>query len=195
MRELAVAGPGSVRLFGIGGSTRPGSLSLLALDAALAAAREAGAETARAAVHELDLPLYRAGRRLEDYPPSLRRLLGEVRAADALLLCSPTYHGTIAGGVKNALDLLEFVAADTPPYLGGKVVGLLALGGAGATNVINSLHHATRALSALSPPTTVIVPTAALDPATGGVRDDAVRQRLDRLARDVVDLTRRLRQH
>ena len=195
MLDAHETGPLPVWLLGLGGSTRPDSLSLVALTAALALAREAGAHTALAAVHELDLPLYWAGRPLEDYPPALPWLLGEVRAADALLLCSPTDHGTIAGGVKNALDALEFLAGDTPPYLGGKPVGLLALGGAGATNVINGLHHAARALQALSLPTTIIVPTAALDPATGGVRDDAVRQRLDRLARDVIDLARRLRPH
>lgn len=184
----------SVRLLGIGGSTRAGSLSLAALEAALGVAREAGARTTLAAVHALDLPLYRADRRLEDHPAALAWLLDEVRAADAVLLCSPTYHGTVAGGVKNALDALNFLAADTPPYFGGKPVGLMALGGAGATNVINSLQHATRALGGISPATVAIVPPAALDPATGRLRDEAVRARLTRLAAEVLDLARRLRQ-
>lgn len=189
--KIAIQAP-SVRLLGIGGSTRAGSLSLLTLTVALRLAEEAGARTVLADVRALALPVYDADRPLEAYPPTLAWLLAEVRAADAYLLCSPTYHGTVAGGVKNVLDTLEFLASDMPPYLGGKVVGLMAYGGGGA-NVINSLSHATHALNGLAALTVVTVSEGALDRDTGGVHDAAVRGRLDRLVMDVVDLTRRLR--
>ena len=192
MTDETIAAPPPVRLLGIGGSTRAGSLSRRVLEAALRLAEEAGARTVLADVRALDLPLYDADRPLEAYPPTLAWLLSEVRAADAYLLCSPTYHGTVAGGVKNVLDCLNALGADTPPYLGGKVVGLMALGGGGA-NVINSLSHATHALNGLAALTVVTVSEGALDRDTGGVHDAAVRGRLDRLVMDVVDLTRRLR--
>jgi len=106
--------PRAPRLLVIGGSTRAGSLSLRALQAALRLAEEAGARTVLADVRALDVPLYNADRRLEDYPPTLAWLLREARAADAYILCSPTYHGTVAGAVKNVLDALNFLASDTP---------------------------------------------------------------------------------
>ena len=179
------------RLLGIGGSTRAESLSLRALQAALRLAEEAGARTVLADVRALDMPLYNADRPLQDYPPTLAWLLGEARAADAYILCSPTYHGTVAGAVKNVLDALNFLASDDPPYLGGKVVGLMAFGG--GANVLNSLVHATHALNGLAAPTMVTVPGAALDPDTGEIRDAAVGRRLALMVGDVIDLTRRLR--
>jgi FMN reductase len=182
-----------IRILGIGGSTRRGSLSLALLKATLGLAEEAGARTVLADVRELDLPMYDDDRPLAEYPATLRWLLEEVRAADAYLLCSPTYHGTVAGGVKNALDALNFLWDADPPYFGGKVVGLLALGGAGAANVINSLHHATRAMNGLTAPTTAIIGESALDPERGTLRDENAERRLRQLATEVIALTHRLR--
>src|SRR5262245_58414572 len=182
-----------VRVLGIGGSTRRGSLSLALLKATLALAEQAGARTVLADVRELDLPLYDDDQPLDDYPATLRWLLDEVRAADAYLLCSPTYHGTVAGGVKNALDALNFLWDADPPYFGGKVVGLLALGGAGAANVINSLHHATRAMNGLTSPTTAIIGESAFDPERHTLRDEHAERRLRQLATEVIALTHRLR--
>jgi len=119
-------------------------------------------------------------------------LLAEVRAADAYILCSPTYHGTVSGPVKNALDALDLLGDGDPPYFGGRVVGLMALGG-GAANVLNALHHAARALGGLSAPTAVVVPNRVVDPVSGEIRDEAVRRRLDLMVHEVLDLTRRLR--
>jgi FMN reductase len=181
----------ALRLLGIGGSMRASSLSRRVLQAALRLAEEAGARTVLADVRALDLPLYNADRRLEDYPPTLAWLLHEARAAHAFILCSPTYHDTVAGGVKNALDALNLLAADNPPYLGGKVVGLMALGA--SANVLNSLAHATRALKGLAAPTVVTVPVAALNPDSGEIRDAAVARRLAFMVGEVIDLTRRLR--
>jgi NAD(P)H-dependent FMN reductase len=68
--------------------------------------------------------------------------------ADAYILCSPTYHGTITGAMKNALDVLDYLAMGTPvdpaQTFKGKPVALMACGG-GGQNVINALYHTTRA--------------------------------------------------
>jgi FMN reductase len=181
-----------LRILGIGGSTRQGSQSLLVLKAALSIAEEAGTQTVLADVRELNLPLYNSELSLDAYPASLSWLLQEARAADAYILCSPTYHGTITGSLKNVLDALEFLGSDTPPYFGGKVVGLMALGG-GAHNVINSLHHTARALNGLVVPTVTSVSSATLDPATGRLSDAAVSRRMQVMIEQMMDLTRRLK--
>jgi FMN reductase len=49
------------------------------------------------------------------------------RRADAMLWCSPTYHGTVSGIFKNALDHIELLSDDARPYLQGRVVGLMAV--------------------------------------------------------------------
>jgi FMN reductase len=151
-----------------------------------------GARTSLADVRELGLPVYDPDMPLDEYPPALSRLLDAVRAADAYILCSPTYHGTISGAVKNVLDALDLLAGDDPPYLGGKVVGLTALGGAGAIHVIDALHHAARALNGLSAPTVVTVPGSALHPETGELHDAAVEARLETMARQMIELTHKL---
>ena len=180
-----------LRVLGIGGSTRRESKSLILLRSALRALEEAGAAVTLRDVRTLDLPIYDSDRPLEGYPPSLHELLALVRAADAFILCSPTYHGTVSGAVKNVLDALDSLHADDPPYLAGKPVALMALGGGGGANVLNSLHHATRALNGLTIPTTVIAHGSAIR--EGEISDEAVRRRLFRMVHELLDLTVRLR--
>ncbi|MBC8076207.1 MAG: NAD(P)H-dependent oxidoreductase [Chloroflexales bacterium] len=181
----------SLRILGIGGSTRAGSRSLFVLNTALAVAAAGGAHSVLADVRALDLPIYNEEWRVEDYPARLAWLLDEVRVADAFLLCSPTYHGTLSGVVKNVLDALNYLEGDTPRFLGGKVVGLIGVGG-GAANVINSLGHATRALNGLAAPTVVAVPSDAVDMQAGTLAAP-VQRRLDALVTQVLDLSHRLR--
>jgi FMN reductase len=180
-----------VRILGIGGSTRRGSKSLVLLRSALGIAAEMGAEVTLADVRELDLPIYDDDHALDDYPPSLTKLLAAVRAADGYILCSPTYHGTVSGAVKNALDCLNFLFDDEPRYLAGKPVALMALGGGGAANVITSLQHATRALNGLATRTVVTAGGGAI--VDGEIGDEAVNRRLHWMSEELLDLALRLR--
>jgi len=185
--------PRRVRILGIGGSTRQGSKTLIVLKTALRFAEEAGATAVLADVRALDLPIYDDDKPLEAYPASLARLVAEATLADAFLFASPTYHGTVSGAVKNALDALNFLWNDTDPYLQGKPVGLLALGGPGAVNTINALHHAARGLNGLSVPTTAAVPGGGVDQAAGTVTDKTGLGRIQATVSEVIDLASRLR--
>ncbi len=180
-----------VRLLGIGGSTRQGSKSRALLRTALSIAEEAGAEVTLADVRELDLPMFNDDLPLNDYPARLAGLVAAARAADAFIFCSPTYHGTVSGAVKNALDHLNPLGDDEPAYLAGKPVGLMALGGGGAANVLTSLHHAARALNGLTIPMTVIASGSAIR--GGDVEDEAVQRRLRQMVEELIDYATRLR--
>jgi FMN reductase len=182
-----------MRLLGIGGSTRQGSKTLIALETALALAREAGAESVLADVRALALPVFDDDLPLAAYPPTLAWLLDEARRADAYLLASPTYHGTISGAVKNVLDALNFLGEDGGDYFAGKPVGLIAHGGSSAANVLTALHHAARALNGLTVPTVVAVPGAAIDTVRREVTDPGARNRLAALVGETIDLAWRLR--
>jgi len=189
-RELPSA---PVRLLGLGGSTRPGSASFALVRGTLAMAAELGAETRAVDVGETDLPLFREDCSAADRPPAVAWLLAEARAADALLLCSPTYLGTVSGAVKNLLDYLSLLGGDDPPYLGRRPAGLLAFGGANAAHTLTALGHVAHALDALVVPTSVAVPAWAVDTATATITDPKLDRRLRRMAAELVDLGARLR--
>ena len=59
-------------------------------------------------------------------PAAARELAGTVLGSDALIWATPTYHGSVSGSFKNALDWLILLAERDPPYLTNKQVGLVA---------------------------------------------------------------------
>jgi azobenzene reductase len=106
----------------ISGSLREGSYTKRALARALATAEEAGAETELIDLREWDLPLFDPDdREMGDS----ERLKETVKGADALLLGTPVYHGTISSALKNALDYCGFEEFEET------TVGLLATAGGG----------------------------------------------------------------
>jgi FMN reductase len=118
-------------IVGLGGSLRARSYSRLALQTALAMTAEQGAEVELLDVKELDLPMFYPDMPVGAYSvfqqPAIVRLVETCRRADAMIWASPTYHGTVSGVVKNALDFLELLSDDDPPYLTGRAVGLIAV--------------------------------------------------------------------
>lgn len=134
-------------VLGLGGSLRQPSESEVALRMALRGAEEAGAQTEIITAEGLNLPLYPSPRM--DEHPAVVHLLDAARRADGLILASPAYHGTMSGTLKNALDYLQFLAKDDPPYLDGRAIGVLSTGaGTQATvqtcNALRDVVHALR---------------------------------------------------
>jgi FMN reductase len=118
-------------IVGLGGSLRERSFSRAATREALRIAEAKSVSTELLDLRELNLPMFTPKWKAEDYPAvhhaGIVQLLTACRRADALLWVSPTYHGTVSGLFKNALDFMELLADDDPPYLQGKVVGLIAV--------------------------------------------------------------------
>ena len=184
-----------LRVVGIGGTLREGSTGLSALKEALRAAEEAGATTELLDLRELDLPMYEPGKPLEEYGENVEKLVEAMRGADALLLSTAAYHGTLAGVTKNALDFAQFLARDERPYLQDKVVGLIATAGGGmaAVNATNAMVNVVHALRGVAAPLSVPVTQSwkAFDE-EGNIRDDGVAGRLESLGRLVVELAAKL---
>lgn len=152
-------------IFGLGGSLRPGSVTTRALKVALAGAQEAGVETRLLDLATLSLPLFDGTYVLDRYTAEGREailtLLNATRAAQGFIFASPTYHNTISGSLKNALDFLELLKDDPSPRLEGKVVGLLSVqqGTSGTgNNTLTTMLLAARAMRAWVTPTMVAVP-------------------------------------
>lgn len=114
----------TTRIVAIGGTVNSGSSTERAMRLAVAAAAAAGAETGVFGGDYLrNLPHYRGeGYGIKDGA----ELVEAVRQADGIIICSPGYHGSLSGLVKNALDYLEDLAGDERPYLDGRAVGLIA---------------------------------------------------------------------
>ena len=152
-------------ILGIGGSLRSGSVARLALQIALAGAEEAGATIRLLDLATLSLPMFDGTYSLDGYTLEGRQtiltLLNATRETQGLILASPTYHNTISGALKNALDFMELLKDDRPPRLEGKVVGLVSVqGGVSGTgnNTITTMLLAARALRAWVAPTMVSIP-------------------------------------
>jgi len=141
----------------IGGSLRSGSAAEQILRACADLARRHGARTNLLTAPQLVLPAYLPDS--ADRPAAAHRLLATVRAADGLIVATPTYHGGMSGLLKNALDHIEDLAADTPAYLDGKVVGTVAVGWSehGAATAITDLRNTVLSLRGWTTPMAVTV--------------------------------------
>ncbi|GGM05593.1 NADPH-dependent FMN reductase [Nakamurella endophytica] len=177
----------STRIVGIGGSVDPGSQSGYALEAVLARARDGGAEVSSFTGRGLDFPPYHSG---AQPPPTARDYVEAVRAADAVVISSPGYHGTVSGLVKNALDYLEELRTDDRPYLHGRAVGLIAVarGWQAAVTTLTTLRQVTHALRGWPTPLGMAVNSAVTRfDATGATEDGAVRTAVGLLTRQLLD--------
>ena len=115
----------SVLVVGIGGTATPRSPTEKALKVALHAAEAIGAETLLFGGRVLArLPLYDP--LTDERTDGASALVEAVRRADGVIVAAPGYHGAVAGLVKNALDYLEDLRDDEPPYLSGRAVGCVA---------------------------------------------------------------------
>ena len=108
---------------GFGGTRRQGSSSERLLRAVLDDVERRGARTELLCADEIDLPMYEHG---VEGGASAERFVDAVRRADALVIASPGYHGSISGLVKNAIDWIEELRGDPRPYLDTRPVGLIA---------------------------------------------------------------------
>lgn len=174
----------SVRFVGLGGSFRPGSSSAKAMQIALDFLKSRGHITTSLVLSDLKLPGFETCEHLEDYPESVHHLLREIRAAHGLILATPVYHGTLSGGMKNALDFLEYLSADPQPYLTGKVIALISTsGGQPGVNAINTMDYVSRALHGWVCPTTVAIPNSnrQFEP-DGRLKDEKILQRIHKMA-------------
>lgn len=138
------------------GSLRSASTTQRALDLALAGATNAGATGQVLSLRDFDLPWCDGRPDEASYGGDVERLRALVRDADAVLVGSPEYHGSLTGALKNAFDLLG------PNEIDGKLMGLVAVarGEAGAMNTLNHLRHIARWMNAWVLPHQVSIPKA-----------------------------------
>ncbi len=136
------------------------------------------------------LPLYDTQTTVRSAPA--RALVDAIRRADALLVSSPGYHGTMSGMVKNALDYVEDLRTSERPYLDNVPVGCIAVasGWQASVSTLHSLRVVAHALRAWPTPLGVAVNGAGpgvFDSETGECLDVAIRGQLETVASQAFD--------
>ncbi len=155
---------------------RADSNSVRALRVVLAAAEARGAETRLLDLHEIDLAVYRPQQAAET--GGALAADAAVNWAEALVLASPDYHGSMSGAMKNFLDYFweEFA---------GKLFGYLCASHERGLTVMDQMPTAVRQCYRWSLPYGVAVhPKEDFDQAANAY-SPAVTRRLQMLARDM----------
>jgi FMN reductase len=189
-QEQEVIVTSSPLIVGLGGTLREKSYSRAALREALRIAAEHGAHTELLDLRELGLPMFVPDIGIDEYPheyqAAITLLIESCRNAKAMIWSSPTYHGTVSGVLKNALDYIELMSDDQPAYLGGKAIGLISINDSKTFSAMsNSVHE----LHAWLAPTHVQLGKSDFD---GGMRLSSERalRRITRLVNELLHFTK-----
>lgn len=175
-------------ILGVGGTLRHKSTGQRALGHVLARAEDRGARTALITGEALDLPLYSP--EFPERSEAAQRMIALMRECDGLVLCSPAYHGSVSGLVKNALDYTEDMNSDPRVYFDGLPVCCVACGaGWQATGqtltALRAIVHALRGWP--TPMGGMINSTQNVFNDAGVCVDAAVRFQLDTIADQVTE--------
>ena len=167
----------TIRLLAVCGSIREHSYSGRLAILALAAAQEQGAETRLLELNAINLPTYNPDKEDMDHE-GLRVATEAVNWADAFLLASPDYHGSMSGAMKNFLDFYwaEFA---------GKLFGYIVASHEKGLTVMEHMRTSVRQCYGWSLPYGVSV-HGEKDFDSSGLSNPQVARRLRMLARDLV---------
>ena len=171
------------RVLGIGSSLRGNASSTTALSVALNLANKYGAETRLFDLRQNKLPLYDPEE--NNSSPEIKTIKDDVVWADALILSTPDYHGSMSGAMKNFLDYFwaEFA---------GKTFGYICASHEKGLTAMDQMRTAVRQCYGWSMPYGVSLNDR--EDFTDGKMNPKLESRLDMLARDIVVYGNILRQ-
>ncbi|MEM2139463.1 NAD(P)H-dependent oxidoreductase [Nitrososphaera sp.] len=165
---------GELKVLGVAGSMRENSYSLKVLRMALEEVQKRGAQTRLLALREADLPMYAPNAS----SPALEKVTKEVEWADAFILASPDYHGSMSGLLKNFLDHFyeEFA---------GKLFGYVVASHEKGLTVMDQMRTAVRQCYGWSLPYGVSI-SGVQDFTDGRLTNERIEKRIRTMARDLV---------
>lgn len=175
-----------MKVVGICGSLRKDSYTAKALQLSLERVEQAGFETEMLDLRKMHLPFCNGGK-YPDYP-DVAHLRHTVHSAQALILATPEYHGSISGVLKNALDLLDI------EHVRGKVVAVIGvLGGAHSSGIVQAIRQICRALHMWVLPTELIIPYVDLAfDKNGQLIEPHAIKRIDEMIKMLLESTQKL---
>jgi FMN reductase len=179
-------------IVGLGGTPRADSTTERCLRLALDRAQDLGCRTQMISGPALPTDIY-------EFDPAVRTpeaaaLIQALRDADGLILASPSYHGSISGLLKNALDYAEDLRQDSRVYLQDRAVGCIvcAEGAQALGSTLMAMRSVVHALRGWPTPFGAAVHTAVRPfDGQGRVVDETVRRACETVAEEVVTFARR----
>jgi FMN reductase len=165
-----------LKLLGVSGSLRDRSTGLLALNNLLETARSFGAETRLLDLRTTELPMYNPDAQPEARIAAVRE---QVNWAQAFVLSSPDYHGSMSGAMKNFLDYHWH-------ELSGKLFGFVVASHEKGVTVMEGMRLAVRQCYGWSLPYGVSIQGREDLGDDGHISNPAVSARLRMAARDMV---------
>ena len=165
-----------LKLLGVSGSLREKSTSLRAMSLLLDAARQYGAEPRILDLRVANLPMYNPD---AEPDPQVAKCLADVAWADAYVLASPDYHGSMSGAMKNFLDYhwSEFA---------GKLFAYLCASHERGITVMEGMRLAVRQCYGWSLPYNVAVHSQEDFDDVGVIKNPKTLSRLQMTSRDLV---------
>jgi NAD(P)H-dependent FMN reductase len=173
-------------ILGIAGSLRSNSDSTRALKIALQdASLKYSARTGLVDLKEKAFPIFNPSHRSEDNQ-NVKDVTKEVVKADAFILASPDYHGSMSGAIKNWLDFYwkEFA---------GKTFGYIVASHEKGLTVMDQMRTAVRQCYGWSLPYGISINGDHDFDRAGKVTNESLQSRIEMLARDLVVYSKLLR--
>jgi NAD(P)H-dependent FMN reductase len=185
--QISTSQKDRINVLGVTGSLRQDSYSTLGLKIVLEEAIKYGSESYLLDLRELNLPLYDPGGPSTSNESTsnntsenaLERTATALKWADALILASPDYHGSMSGTLKNFLDYFweEFA---------GKTFGYIVASHEKGLTVADQMRTAIRQCYGWSMPYNISINGEKDFDSKGILVNSTLAKRLKMLARDLV---------
>jgi NAD(P)H-dependent FMN reductase len=175
---------GTVNVLGVAGSMRQQSYSTRTLKIVLEEANKYASEPYMLELRKINLPLYDPSEITSDEPSPnnnnvLERITTALKWADAFVLASPDYHGSMSGGMKNFLDYFWEDFA-------GKTFGYIVASHEKGLTVADQMRTTVRQCYGWSMPYNISINGEKDFDSKGNLVNSALAKRIKMLARDLV---------
>jgi NAD(P)H-dependent FMN reductase len=183
----------TINILGVAGSMRQESYSTLGLKMVLEEAKKYGSESHLLDLRDRNLPLYDPGAPSSNDPSfnnsnnELEKITTALKWADALVLASPDYHGSMSGTLKNFLDYFWEDFA-------GKTFGYIIASHEKGLTVADQMRTAVRQCYGWSMPYNISINGEKDFDSEGNLVNSALVKRIKMLARDLVTYGTLIRQ-
>jgi NAD(P)H-dependent FMN reductase len=175
----------TLNILGIAGSMRKDSNGTKILKIALDLASKYKAQTSLLELRKTNMPLYNPDLSIQS-DIDMQKVTDQVNQADAFILVSPDYHGSMSGSMKNFLDYYweEFA---------GKTFGYICTSHEKGLTVMDQMRTAVRQCYGWSLPYGISV-NGSEDINEGQVINNLLNKRLKMLAHDLVAYSKLIRE-
>jgi azobenzene reductase len=173
------------KLLGIGSSLRKNSSSNKLLKMVLDKSQRYGANTSIIELNKINFPIFNPNKPNE-ISEDIKKINEQIINADAFILATPDYHGSMSGGMKNFLDYYWY-------EFSGKIFGYIVSSHEKGLTVMDHMRTAIRQCYGWSLPYGLSINTEYDLDEHSNVNNPKLLQRMENMSRDIVTYGKLLR--